>query len=57
MGGQRPALTGVARTVAMTSCHFRVDWMSLMPLAGFRSVAMRVVSRHTRIPTAEISRG
>lgn len=50
-------LTGVARTVEMTSCILRVDSISWMPLAGFRSVAIRVVIRQTRIPTAEMSRG
>ena len=43
--------------VETMSCSFRVDSISLMPRAGLRSVATRVVSRQTRSPTAEMRRG
>ena len=49
--------TGVASTVEMMSWYFSVDSISDTMRAGLRSVAINVVSRHTRMPQALISSG
>ena len=55
--GRARRLTGVASTVEMTSCSLSVFSISLTRRAGRTSVAMKVVTRHTRMPVAEIIRG
>jgi hypothetical protein len=49
--------TGVMRMVEMISCILRVDSISEICWAGFRSVAISVTSTQVRMPVAEIMRG
>ena len=50
-------LTGVLMRVEMISWYLRVFSISDTMRAGRRSVAMKVVSRQTRMPAAEMSSG
>ena len=49
--------TGVAITVERMSCVLRVVSISVTRRAGRMSVAKKVVTRHTQMPTALIIRG